>query len=385
MRWQEHRNLPARYFGNQQPKGGSVPVGHAVHAATQHPNSKPKRIQHQNPKTEPPMTEQTQPHIQQRQAADDEIDLRELFSIIWKGKWIIIAITFVFAIGSVVYALSLPNIYAAEAKLAPTKEAQGSGLGNIGGQLGGLASLAGINMPQGQVDNARMAQEILRSRAFITNFVQERDILPDLMAVESWHPLSGQVTYNPEVYNVDNNTWIREVEPPKQPEPTPWEFVEEFRNRMNLTEDTVTGVLTLRIEHLSPVIAKQWVEWLIEDINNEMRRRDIEEAQRSISYIERELESARLANTQQVYSSLLEQQTQTIMLANVRPEYVYRVIDPAVVPEQRARPSRALICIIGTFLGGFLSVLVVLVLSAVRKAHVHQSQNIRKWVVHDNK
>ncbi|RAJ93641.1 Wzz/FepE/Etk N-terminal domain-containing protein [Aliidiomarina maris] len=306
---------------------------------------------------------------QQRQVADDEIDLRELFSILWKGKWIIIAVTFVFAVGSVIYALSLPNIYAAEAKLAPTKEAQGSGLGNMGGQLGGLASLAGINMPQGQVDNARLAQEILRSRAFITNFVQEREVLPDLMAVESWHPISGEVTYDYEIYNPETQTWVREVEPPKQPKPTAWEFVDEFRDIMNLTEDTTTGVLTLRIEHLSPVIAKQWVDWLIEDINNEMRRRDIEEAQRSISYIERELENARLANTQQVYSSLLEQQTQTIMLANVRPEYVYRVIDPAVVPEQRAKPSRALIAIVGTFLGGFLSLFIVLLLNVIRKGN----------------
>ena len=36
-------------------------------------------------------------------APDDEIDLRELFSVIWQGKWLIIAITAVFAIGSVVF------------------------------------------------------------------------------------------------------------------------------------------------------------------------------------------------------------------------------------------------------------------------------------------
>ncbi|MCV5216295.1 Wzz/FepE/Etk N-terminal domain-containing protein, partial [Escherichia coli] len=49
---------------------------------------------------------------------DDEIDLRELFKALWKGKWIIIATTFIFAIGSVLYAMSLPNIYKADALLA---------------------------------------------------------------------------------------------------------------------------------------------------------------------------------------------------------------------------------------------------------------------------
>ena len=35
------------------------------------------------------------------QVQDDEIDLRELFSVIWRGKWIILAITAVFAVGAV--------------------------------------------------------------------------------------------------------------------------------------------------------------------------------------------------------------------------------------------------------------------------------------------
>ena len=40
---------------------------------------------------------------------DDEIDLRELFSVLWAGKVKIIAITAVFAVASVIYALSMPN------------------------------------------------------------------------------------------------------------------------------------------------------------------------------------------------------------------------------------------------------------------------------------
>jgi len=67
---------------------------------------------HLNPLPYPP---------QSQTVADDEIDLRELFLALWKGKWIIIAITFVFALGSVLYTLSLPNIYKADALLAPAE------------------------------------------------------------------------------------------------------------------------------------------------------------------------------------------------------------------------------------------------------------------------
>ncbi|MEP8095299.1 Wzz/FepE/Etk N-terminal domain-containing protein, partial [Vibrio parahaemolyticus] len=58
------------------------------------------------------------PYPPNPQQGGDEIDLRELFKALWKGKWIIIATTFIFAIGSVLYALSLPNIYKADALLS---------------------------------------------------------------------------------------------------------------------------------------------------------------------------------------------------------------------------------------------------------------------------
>ena len=51
------------------------------------------------------------PDMFQAQNNDDEIDLRELWNVIWRGKWLIIAITTIFAVASVFYALSLPNIY----------------------------------------------------------------------------------------------------------------------------------------------------------------------------------------------------------------------------------------------------------------------------------
>ena len=60
------------------------------------------------------------------QQYDDEIDLKELFGVLWAGKVLIVAITAVFAIGSVLYALSIPNQYKATALLAPA-QADGGG------------------------------------------------------------------------------------------------------------------------------------------------------------------------------------------------------------------------------------------------------------------
>ncbi|MGM7317984.1 Wzz/FepE/Etk N-terminal domain-containing protein [Idiomarina sp. ST10R2A5] len=306
---------------------------------------------------------------------DDEIDLRELFGIIWQGKWWIIAITFVFAVGSVIYSLSLPNIYRSEATLAPTEEASGGGLSQMAGQLGGLASLAGVNLGGKNADKTTIALEILKSRAFIKGFVEKYDILPELMAVEEWNRGSG-IVFNNEVYDPDMNEWVREVEPPKQSAPSSWEYVRVFRDQvLEVSKDDATGLVTVAVNHQSPEVAQRWVGWLIEEINSHMRERDIREAKRSLEYLDKELQSTSLSDMQQMFYQLIEKQTQTIMLANVRPEYIFQTLDPAVVPEQKAKPSRAIISIIGTFLGGLLSIGFVLSRSMFSKNKMLNSLN----------
>ena len=148
----------------------------------------------------------------QNNIADDEIDLRELFTAIWQGKWIIIAITTLFAVASVFYAINQPNIYKSEALLAPAEQDKAGGLGALAGQFGGLASLAGVNLGSGGgVDKTQMALEVLKSRQFTSEFIQKHNILPDLMAVESWNRKTNKIIYNKYVYNQAENKWLREV------------------------------------------------------------------------------------------------------------------------------------------------------------------------------
>jgi uncharacterized protein involved in exopolysaccharide biosynthesis len=292
--------------------------------------------------------------------ADDEIDLRELWDVIWRGKWIITAVTAVFAVASVVYALSLPNIYQSEVLVAPSEESQGGGLAEMAGQLGGLASLAGINLGSGGGDNkVAIAMAVIKSRQFIADFVETHNILPELMAVESWDRSTNKLIFNLELY--DQNEWLREVEPPKTPKPSNWEAHKAFMEILTVSADAKTGFVTIAIEHQSPYIAERWTTLLVEELNHVMKEQDVSEAQRSINFLNQQLERVALAEMRTVFYQLIEEQTKTIMLAEVRDEYIFSTIDPAVVAEEKAKPKRALICILGVMLGGMLAVMFVLI------------------------
>jgi uncharacterized protein involved in exopolysaccharide biosynthesis len=292
---------------------------------------------------------------------DDEIDLKELFMVLWGGKWLISAVTGLAAAISVAVALSLPNIYTATALLAPA-ESSGGGLSGLMKQYGGLASLAGVSLPGGEEGSrAQLGMQLMKSRAFIGDFVERRDILPELMAVESWDAESGDIIFDADDFEAATATWVRDVDFPKQPKPSLLEAHEEFMDILSVSEDKQTAYVTVSVDHHSPVIAAQWVNWLVEDVNAAVKAQDVAEAEKSIEYLKQQVANTSLADLQAMFFELIQSQTETVMLAEVRPEYVFKTIDPAVIPEEKSKPSRALICVLGTLLGGMLGVVIVLI------------------------
>jgi hypothetical protein len=294
----------------------------------------------------------------QRPDYENEINLGELIRILWPGKLWIISTTFIAAIVSVAIALWLPNTYQAEALLAVDEVGGPGQLSNLASQYGGLASLAGINIPgAGETDDKAIGIAKLQSRKFMADFMERHNILPDLMAAESYNINTGELSYDPTIFDSETETWTRDVNPPLQQKPSSQEAFLEMSEILNVIEDNQTGFVTVSIEHLSPLVAYQWVTWLIDDVNREIMLEDTAEAQQSIDYLTEQLANTQVVALEQAFYSLIEEQTKTIMLANARSEYLFETIDPAIAPERKSGPNRALICVVGTLLGGILGIL----------------------------
>ena len=245
--------------------------------------------------------------------------------------------------------------------LAPAEQEGGGGLSALAGQFGGLASLAGVNLGGGSSNKAQLAIEVLKSRQFTSDFIQKHNILPDLMAAESWNMQTNTVVYDSEIYDAQNDKWVREVDAPFKPKPSMQEAYKEFSEILAASTDKESGMVKISIEHVSPYVAQQWVEWLIQDINKTMKQRDVLEALKSTEFLTQQLEQTKIADIRAVLYKLVEEQTKTIMFAKVRDEYVFKTIDAALVPEEKFKPKRALICVLGVLLGGMLSVMIVLI------------------------
>ena len=290
---------------------------------------------------------------------DDEIDLRELFSVLWAGKKVIVAITGLFAAAAVVYALSIANEYKASIVIAPAQQ-EGGGLSGALGQLGGLASLAGVSLGGGGGSEAAVAQEIMQSWGFVEQFIVNNELEVEVFAAEGWNKTSNVLTIDSDLYDKDSNKWLID-EDGQLRAPTSWELYEAFSKRLSVSEDKKSGLTSVSIEYFSPIVAKNWVDLYVAAINEHMRQRKLSQVNSNIEYLQAQIEKTSIAEMREVFYQIIEEQVKSKMLAEASPEYAFITVSPSMVPEAKSKPKRALICILGTLLGGMLSVLYVLV------------------------
>jgi uncharacterized protein involved in exopolysaccharide biosynthesis len=292
---------------------------------------------------------------------DDEIDLRELFGVLWAAKFKIIAITAVFAVGSVFYALSIPNQYKATSLLAPAQSG-GGGLSSALGQLGGLASLAGVSIGGGESSESQIAQEVMKSRSFVESFIANNDLAVEVYAAKGWNKSSDSLMINGDVYDVTDEAWLLEGdETGELGPPSGWALFQRFRGMLSISQDKKSGLVSVSIEYYSPRMAKELLDLYVAAINEHMQARQVAKVSNNIRYLEVQIAKTSIAEMREVFYTIIEEQTKNKMVAEASPEYAFSAISPSMIPEEKSKPKRALICVLGTLLGGMLGVLVALI------------------------
>lgn len=272
-----------------------------------------------------------------------------LLRILWHKRWWVIGTAVVTAVAFLVAAFILPRVYRSTALLMPvTAERSGAGgLGSALGQLGGLAALAGVKVGTNDAE-LEEAIAVFKSRQFSDSFIAELNLRPKFFA-DRWDGA--------------NKRWKA-----GKREPTAAEAFEYFDKKVRtLTRDTKTGMVTLKIEWRDPAEAAAWANELVSRLNVEMRRRATEKATASLKYLQDELAKTEDMGTRAAIYRLVELQVKQIMLANVTQEYVFQIVDKALIPDEDkyVRPRKGVMLAIGLFVGVALGVLLAIGLSAL--------------------
>lgn len=233
------------------------------------------------------------------------------------------------------------SIYRATAtvRLVEDKSPAG-GLSQLASQFGGLASIAGIKLPT-VTDRVEAVAE-LKSASLAMVFIEQHDLQRQLF---------------PRLWNRETRTWKSGVAPSIS------RTVERFDKKVRqIHEDQMTGLVSVSMKWRDPETAAKWANELVEETNERMRQRAVDEASAKLRFLEKQVENTTNVELRQVIYRLIQENISAIALANARPNFALYPIDSAIAPDQEddIKPSPIILGLVGALVGLLIGALLAL-------------------------
>jgi uncharacterized protein involved in exopolysaccharide biosynthesis len=207
-------------------------------------------------------------------------------------------------------------------------------------QLSGLASIAGVNLSRG--DN-QQPLAVLKSKSLVASYIDSNNLVPVIFA-ENWDAKTG--------------SWLLDDEKVPDILDAVSRFDEDVRQ---ISDDKKTGLITLRVIWHDPETAARWANELVQAANARLRAQALADAERNVSYLQREIASTGVVTLQESLGKVLESEMQKLLLARGNEEFAFKIIDKATPPKKRYRPYRALVLLFSAFVGLLFASLAVYV------------------------
>ena len=329
---------------------------------------------------------------------EQEIDLLELAGKVWAGRRLVLKWCGIAVVVALVVAFSIPKEYTATVMLAPEVENGSRSMGS----LSALAGMAGINMGSGEGGDALspdLYPDIVSSINFTTELFAvpvtdvEGELQTDLFSYlqnEQRSPWWSVVISFP----FKCIGWVMsllqdETEETGQLDPfhlTQEEMavVKTLNNRIAVSVDKKTAVITLSVTMQDPLIAATMTDTVMQRLQNYITdyrtnkaRHDLEFTQRLYDEAQKKYYDAqqtyadyvdmnknialrsvqtrqeRLQNEMNLAYNLYNQTAQQLQLAKAKVQEntpVYTVVQAATVPLQASKPSKVMILVGMVFL-----------------------------------
>ena len=274
---------------------------------------------------------------------NDEINLLEIFNIIWGSRIKLLIATIVAGIISILYSLSLTNYYKSDASFIVVDDSQQAL--PISSGLSSLAAFGGISLSPGGENKAGLILATIQSRAFLKH----------LITIDAQLPLKMSSTS----FNKEDGTLI--LDEKKSKNQTFYEIHRTYKTILSVSQDGKTGFINISAEHVSPNFTKEFLELIVDQVNEILRRKDLEESSSALNYLTSEMAKTAVLDVKSSISELIESQLEVQMIAKIREDYALKAIEPPYIPEIKSKPVRSTMVITGTIFGAILFILWILI------------------------
>ena len=323
--------------------------------------------------------------MNEEKTESDEIDLLDLFTILWRRKVMIISLTIIAAVITVVVSIIslklppennfLPNVFTSKAlMLINDSSSSGGSLSSIlnSSGLSSLASLAGISTSRGQTYSG-LATYLIGTNTLLDTIVDEFDLINRYKVKNFVRAQSRKALKKNLAANFDDKSGVFSI--------SFTDYDPVFaRDVVNYCVDYM-GNWFKELGLDKNVLQKANMEQNIQNTFAEIQRlqQEGQRLERSVSastggnlpsiMLETQRINLELTAQQEVYRQLKVQLELTnVSIASETP--VFQILQRAEAPDMKSKPSRGMICIVAFFAAFFFSVFLAFLLNAI--------ENIRK-------
>jgi uncharacterized protein involved in exopolysaccharide biosynthesis len=276
---------------------------------------------------------------------EEETNILDLWEAVTSRKLLIFLVVLGFTLFTFFLASAMPKQYLGEVvvMLVPTSKDTSSSTSD--------EASVDLNMEF----SAEEIMGMIQGREFLYRFIRDHDMLPILFEKD---------------WNKDKKAWqVKTVHRWIYGDTiSVWDGYGKLNGILDVSTDEETGLTTLSIKWTDPKLAADWANMMVDTANRQLRDRAIRESETILAQLDVQLRRTSAVELQQALYGLMETQMAKIVAARVHPEFVMKVVDRAVVPEDPAIPYLQLILtLVGLFLGLIMALSLVLLLHTVSK------------------
>ena len=254
-----------------------------------------------------------------------------------------------------------PEKYSSSVILKTNDSSTSSSMNSLVSQYGGLASMAGISLPDQGSNKADFAIEKIKSKSFLKLLLQDEEVRKKLYAVKSYDKNKKEVIYNKNLYNKENGGWNKDKFKLNGFPDYLQIHREIIEKDLSIFQDKKTQFIEITFLHSSPIFAKTFLELVVNKLNETSKITDLEKANHSLDYLQNQLLVINETDIRDSINGLIIVQLNKKMLANVEKDYILTTIDPSFIPDKPKLPNKPVILIICIMLGFITGSIIALI------------------------
>ncbi|MDH4268462.1 MAG: Wzz/FepE/Etk N-terminal domain-containing protein, partial [Deltaproteobacteria bacterium] len=262
--------------------------------------------------------------------------------VIWGGKIFLLLIIIVSSFTTAFVSLRMPNIYQATAIIIPIVNQGAGGLSTLTQQLGGLAGISSGNPLSSEIIS------LLQSKILREKIIERYNLLPVLFP-KKWDGEKRAWKKNERGITFSVQEIIKKIAPAnsqdavqKNDAPHIWDGLRRLSRIVKVNNNVRENNITLSVEFPDPVMAAKMANYFLTTLNDHMTSEAKRVAGINMKYLEQQVDKTADPFIKQKLYALIAQQIETSMLAEVKENFAFKIIEPPKEPDQKIKPKRAL-------------------------------------------